>query len=415
MGIFNFLKKTYKEKQYNQIVNGSRAVFSKFGNDIYASDIVLNCIGCIATEISKLQPKHIRTDSDGMQKEINSDINRLLKYGPNPLMTTTDFLEKIVWIREKTNNCFIYPSYETSKDIRTGKYIKKYTGLWPLNPIQVDLLKDDSDSLFIKFYWKDGTNNTLPYEEVIHWRKEFYDDDVMGGPESGYDVDKGLLKSLEINDTLLQGLEKTIKTTFSIRGILKINTMLDNEKQENERRDFEKKMNNSKSGVLPVDMKSEYTPLDFKPVQIDKDILEFIQYKILNRYGVSLPILRGDFTEENYQAFYEKKLEPMVRSLGRAFTKTLFSDRELNVGNEIIFYDYGLSFTNTANKIKAVDILSRVGVLTDNQIAAMFGYPPFEGGEVRHMSLNYIDREIANSYQLGKLSKKKGVDEIGED
>ena len=45
----------------------------------------------------------------------------------------------------------------------------------------------------------------------------------------------------------------------------------------------------------------------------------------------------------------------------------------------------------------------------------MFGYPPFEGGEVRHMSLNYIDREIANSYQLGKLSKKKGVDEIGED
>lgn len=249
---------------------------------------------------------------------------------------------------------------------------------------------------------------------MIHWRKEFNDDDIMGGQEGGYDVDKGLLKSLEINNTLLQGLEKTIKTTFSIRGILKIHTMLDDEKQENERRDFEKKMNDSKSGILETDMKSEYTPLDFKPVQIDKDILEFIQYKILNRFGVSLPILRGDFTEENYQAFYEKKLEPMVRSIGRAFTKTLFSDRELNVGNEIIFYDYGLSFTNTANKIKAVDILSRVGVLTDNQIAAMFGYPPFEGGETRHMSLNYIDRNIANSYQMGKLSKGKGVEDDGK-
>lgn len=415
MGLFNIFKKKYNERQYNQMLNGNRAIFTQFGQDIYASDVVLNCVRCIATEISKLQPKHIRTDPNGMQKEVNSDINKLLKYGPNPLMTTSDFLEKIVWIREKTKNCFIYPSYDIVKDEKTKRDMKKYTGLWPLNPIQADLLQDDSGSLFIKFYWKDGTNNILLYKDIIHWRKDFNDDDIMGGTEGGLELDKTLLKTLKINDTLIQGLEKTIKSSFNIRGILKVHTMLDDEKQEAERRDFEKKINNSKSGILAADTKSEYIPLDFKPPSIDKELLEFIQYKILNHYGVSLPILTGDFTEENYQAFYEKTLESIVRSLGRLFTRVIFSDRELDFGNEIIFYDYGLSFTNTANKIKAVDILSRVGVLTDNQIGAIFGYPPFEGGETRHVSLNYIDRDIANAYQMGKLSKEKGVDNGGGD
>ncbi len=95
MGLFDYFKKRIKNYNMTKMLNGDRAVFTQFGNDVYASDVVLNCVRCIATEISKLQPKHIRTDSNsGIQKEVNSDLNRLLKFGPNPLMTTSDFLEK---------------------------------------------------------------------------------------------------------------------------------------------------------------------------------------------------------------------------------------------------------------------------------------------------------------------------------
>lgn len=92
----------------------------------------------------------------------------------------------------------------------------------------------------------------------------------------------------------------------------------------------------------------------------------------------------------------------MIISLGRVFSKTLFTKRELEVGNEIIFYNQGLQFMNTANKINATDILTRLGTLTDNEVLAIFGYPPFEGGNTRKMSLNYINREIADTYQLSK-------------
>ncbi len=64
---------------------------------------------------------------------------------------------------------------------------------------------------------------------------------------------------------------------------------------------------------------------------------------------------------------------------------------------------------NTTNKINAVDMLTRIGSLTDNQVLAAFGYPPFEGGNIRKQSLNYINRDIADQYQLqSAISKGKG-------
>ena len=174
---------------------------------------------------------------------------------------------------------------------------------------------------------------------------------------------------------------------------------MDDDKQREERERFEAKMMDMQNGILPVDLKNEFTPINIDPKLIDKDTMEFIDKRILAHFGVPLAIFTGDFTEEQYQAFYEKTLEPMIISLGRAFYK-LFTKRELEVGNEIIFYNQGLQFMNTANKIAAVDILSRIGTLTDNEILAVFGYPPFEGGNIRNKSLNYINREIADQYQL---------------
>ena len=121
-----------------------------------------------------------------------------------------------------------------------------------------------------------------------------------------------------------------------------------------------------------------------------------------------MAIYNGDFTEEQYQAFYEKTLESMIISLGRCFSAALFTDKELELGNEIIFYIQGLLFTSMTNKIAAVDILSSRGTFTDNQILSVFGYPPFEGGNKRKQSLNYINAELADSYQMNR----KGSDKI---
>lgn len=402
--IFN--GKSGRQMQYAKFMDGYSPIFSQFGQDVYASDVVQMCIDVIATECSKLQPRHVRTDGKGMQKNVKSGFNRLFKFAPNELMTTKDFIEKIIWLLYMNYNAFIYPIYELKTDAQGNRY-RDYTGFYPLNPTEVVFLQDSTGKLFVKLYFANSDNFTLAYSDVIHLRKKFSVNDIMGGGLDGQPDNKALLKVLQINDAVLQGLEKGIKTSLAIRGILKINTMLDDEKQQKERDRFEAAIASGKTGILPMDLKGEYIDLKPDPKLIDKDTLEFLQSKVLNFYGVSFPILSGDFTDEQYQAFYEKTLEPLIISLGQAFSKTLFTPREIDVGNEIVFYPQKLLFTNTKNKIAVADILGNRGGLTNNQLLELFGYPPYDGGDVRYVSLNYIDTNLANEYQMKRAGMRK--------
>ncbi len=393
-----------------RFMDANLPMFNQFGNDIYASDVVQMCIDIIATECSKLTPKHIRIDNaSGMQKNVNSSINRLFKFAPNELMTTRDFIEKVIWLLFLNNNAFIYPMYVTRKE--GERLIREYKGFYPLNPVQVDFLQDPSNRLFIKFHFANGDNSTLPYSDVIHLRKKFSTNDIMGGGANGQPDNAALLKVLQINDTVLEGLGKAVKSSLQVRGIIKLNTMMEGKKQAEERKQFEKSMGSSTSGILPIDLTSDYTPIEVNPKLLDKETLSFLQSKVLNNYGVSVPILSGDFTDEQYQAFYEKTLEPLIISLSQAFSKTTFTSREIDFGNEIAFYPQKLLFTNVKNKLAVADVLGNRGAMDNNMLLELFGYMPYEGGHVRLQSLNYADVNIATQYQLNKAKAGGGKNE----
>ena len=400
--IASFKNLISKGKEYvrAKMLGGYTPSFSQFGQDIYASDSVQNCIDIIATEISKLQPKHIRTDSNGMQKFPKSSINRLFKFAPNPIMTTRDFLEKTVWLLFLNYNVFIYPVFEYRQDAEGT--VRYYTGFYPLNPYQVDFVEDGAGVLYAKMYFRSGDIFTIPYSDLIHIRKKFSVNEIMGGGLNGQPDNAALLKVLQINDVVLQGLEKGIKTSMSVRGILKINTMMDDDAQRKERERFEGLLESGNSGLLPLDMKGEFVPVTIDPKFVDKEVMEFLKGSVQEWYGISKAILSRDYTDEQYQAFYESILEPIVIGLGQAFSKTLFTDRELDVGNEIVFYHKDVMYLSTSAKLDLLKTAGEQGLLTDNQKLAILGYPPIEGGERRTVSLNYIDVNLANAYQMGQ-------------
>ncbi|MEY9980078.1 phage portal protein [Lysinibacillus sp. RC79] len=397
--------------QQARMLNGYSPIFSQFGEDVFASDVVQMCIDVIATECSKLQPKHIRIDNDGMQHIVKGSINRLFKFAPNELMTTRDFLEKVIWLLYTNYNSFIYPMYVIKDDGR-GNKTREYTGFYPLNPTVVTFLQDKTNKLFMEMSFGNGDKYTLAYSDVIHLRKKFSGNDIMGGGALGTPDNKALLKVLSINDALMQGLEKGMKASLQVRGIIKVNTMLESDDQKEERERFEQKMADSKSGIVPIDLKSDYIPIEANPKLIDKDTLEFLDRKVLRHYGVSAAILSGDFNDEQYQAFYEKTLEPILISLGQAFSKTIFTPRELDVGNEIVFYQKEMMYLSTKAKMDLLKTAGEQGLLSDNQKLALLGYPPIPGGEKRTMSLNYIDVNLANAYQMSK--KNIGTDGGGQ-
>ena len=416
MALLSNLFKSNDNKRYDfaKLLSGHSPIFSQYGQDIYASDVVQMAIDCIATEISKLQPRHIRTKNDGTQEIPNSSLNRLFKFSPNPVMTTTDFLEKVTWLLYMNYNAFIYPVYDSIQ--KNGKEIRReYKAFYPLNPSGVDFLQDGTGRLFIKFRFNSGKDFTLPYDSVIHIRKKFSVNEIMGGGITGQPDNEALRKIIKVNDTVIDGLGKAIETSMTIRGIIKIATMLDDEKMQAERKRFEEAIRKSESGILPMDLKGEYIDLKPDPKLIDSETLSFIQNKILYWYGVPLKILSGDFDDKDYQAFYEKTLEKLLISLSQSFSVAIFTKRELEFGNEMVFYNRDMMYLSTESKLKIIDIAGQQGLLKDDQKLKILGYPPLPNGEGnrRTISLNYISTDIADEYQLKKTanSKTTGGDE----
>ena len=194
------------------------------------------------------------------------------------------------------------------------------------------------------------------------------------------------------------------------------NTLMDDGHMETALKELEGKLQRSESGFLPIDLKAEFTPLEHKTALVDKPTLEFIDGKILRNWGVPLPILTGDFTKEQYEAFYQKTLEPLALAISQAFTKKLFTAREKAFENRVELYPKDLIFMTVSQTLEMINILSPTGALFENEKRVALGLRPLPELEgQRLMSLNWISADKAAEYQLQTLKNTKIVDEVKED
>ena len=384
-------------------VNGTPS-FSQFGNNIMNDETVFTITNRILDEYSKMNPRHIRIVKGKQVDVTNNNLNEILKK-PNNLMTQSDFLRKCAWLRETYKNCFIYPTYDLYYNPTNGRTKKVYKALYPLQPAQVDFYEDDLGIIYVDFTFMNGEHSgKIRYDEVIHWRKEFGENEYMGGDINGTANNTALLKHLQENDKLLQATFKSIEGSLRINGILKLNGYINKENGEKERKEFEKKLETNQSGILSLDNGGEYTPIPYYGKNVSKDILKFFDDKIRRHYGVSEAILDGDYTAEQKEAFYETVLESGAISLGQAFERVLLTPFERSNGNTIICYTSEIQMMSAQNKIKIAELLLPVGGVNTNTILSWFGEPPVEGGDEYYMSLNWVKKSIADEYQLSKYN-----------
>ena len=82
-----------KNRKYAPTFNGYSPIYTQFGTDIYASDVVQQAVKCIVDEMKKLNPQHVRYNGNDPVPINDSSVQKVLE-NPNPLMTTSEFLEK---------------------------------------------------------------------------------------------------------------------------------------------------------------------------------------------------------------------------------------------------------------------------------------------------------------------------------
>lgn len=378
-----------KELNSYRVLNGYDAIFSMWGKNIYDSKVARTAIDRIATHSAKLTPKHIQND---INHPIKGDINFLLQNKPNPIMTTYDFLYKVVSQLYTFNNAFVF----IKKD--SQGYIQ---GFYPILSYEDKLLQDKSGKVYLKFKFQNNKERILPYEELIHLRRFFNEDDYWGSSN------KVAITDLETAHTSSEGIKNAIKMSNSLKGILTFtNAMLKPEDIKKNRDMFIKDFlgTGNSSGIGALDTKATFEPINMKPITLDDEQLKRVNSNIYDYFGISEEMIRNDYNPEKWNAFFEGVIEPLSIQLGEAFTNAIFNERSIKEGHRIIFTTHRLQYASIDSKIKLLQTILPFGLVTKDTALELLDMHPIGGEEGAKIlqSLNNIDSKIANNYQGGK-------------
>jgi len=369
-------------------MNGSTALFTPWGGDAYSSDIYRGGVDAIARNAAKLKGSHVVNYGDHKKVYPDGKLNRLLQIQPNPFMSGYDLLYKLTTHYYLFNNAFAFLQRDERGNI---------TGLYPVGAANIEFMADTTGVLYCKFLFRNGRTATLPYSDIIHLRRNFNSNDLLGDPNDA------LLPALELAHAQSEGIVNGIKSSANIRGILKFSQIMAPEKLKAEKEAFVTDYLDisNDGGVVVLDQKTEYEPITHSPATIDNGQLEAVKTKIYDYLGITEAIVNSSYTEDQWAAFYESVLEPFAVQLSLEFTRKAFNDREQSFGNSIMFESGRLQFSSNATKVNLIKELMPYGLLTINQALEILNLPGVEDGDKRLQTLNVVNADKANQYQLG--------------
>lgn len=372
-----------------ELLNNYNAEFTTLGNNTYDSKVARQCIDRIATHCAKLIPKHIQYSISNC---IKGDINFLLQNMPNPIMTKFDFIYKVISMLYTDSNAFVYIAKNKEGMI---------TGFYPVLASNYNLLQDSQNNIYLEFKFINGKEYILPYLELIHLRLFYNRHDIFGTNN------KVLKTDIDTAHTASEGIKNAIKTSSNLKGILKYeNAMLKNKDLKESKEAFVNDFLNleNESGIAAMDAKADFKEVNLKPITLDKEQLEQVNYNIFDYFGISEKIVRNNFTSEEWNAFYEGVIEPRAIQLSDAFTNKIFKQSKIKEGHKIIFTANRLQYATLASKISLLKEAGALGLLTKDEAREIIDLHPLGGEEGSKIiqSLNNIDSSIANDYQGGE-------------
>ena len=393
--LFNLIFGNKSNKKQNitqtqfQLLSGWNTQFSTLPEGTYNSKVARQVIDRIATHCAKLVPKHIQGN---ITNNIKGDINFLLSNQPNPLMNTFDFIYRIISLLYTDCNAFVYIAKDRSGFI---------TGFYPVLATTYELLQGTDGTMYLQFDFVNGQTYTIPYLELIHLRLFYNRNDVFGMSNRVLQTD------LNTADTVSQGIDKAIKTTSNLKGILQYeNSMLKNKDLVKTKDDFVKDFLNmdNEGGIAALDAKATFKEVNLKPITLDNEQLKQVNYNIFDYFGVSEKIVDNSFTEEEWNAFYEGIIEARAIQMSYAFTNKIFKRQSIKNGHRIVFTANRLQYSTLTNKISLIKEAGALGLLTKDEAREIIELPQLGGEEGSKIlqSLNYVDNKIANQYQGGK-------------
>lgn len=398
--------------------------------------MIESVLDTVASELSQLSFNHIHLvekeveNEDGekeKKKDIeeveNSDIKYALTVRANELQTSSDMLYSFFYNVVSEGNGILLPIYDDkgntigfdTLDVSEYTFAKGYDNrdghLYLLLVKKEEFEKHaleharslgirDTDNLEVEVL-------ALRYDSIIHqrWKPNMlFNSEVYG--------DTSLSNLTTIFDKNLGAMLGELNSNGEVSAVLKIKGALGSNEGKKARRDDLVRDIRSGSRIIVMDDSEDFKELNKKFNLMDKEHIEQLQEYIFDFYGVNKHVVAGNFTFEQYHAFYNKVLEPMITRFLQELNHKVIGRKAYMEGEKIVPLKRLLVGGGLTDVIEAVDKYVYHGIIDRNEMRQELGLSPRAGGDVLLSNANAVRRDdYGNRVDERKPPKEQNPDE----
>ena len=349
---------------YYRTFTETAPAFSAWNGTLYDHPLTRAAIERFASACSKAKPEFVGS------KFCKPLVRKLFETWPNELQTWPAFLAKAATIYEMDTTVFIVPGLD--RELNT-------VALFPLTPAHTDIVDLDGEPWCV-FHMLTGEVMAIEYSRCAVVSKFTYLSDIFGAGNDALDPTLALL------DAQRQAELQALQTSARIRFIGRVSGMThgDDLKQKREAVYVDNLSRANHTGLMLYDNTfDDIKQIDEDRFIIDKDEMERVQKPIYYWFGTNENILTNAYTEDEWGAWYEGRIEQFLVSLSEGLTKSLFTVQEVVRGNHVMFSSSRLQYASNKTKLEVISRLGGMGIMSVNECRDVMQLAPIEGGDAR--------------------------------
>lgn len=334
--------------------------FTTWNGYIYESELVRASIDAIGRHFSKMNVV--------LHGAAKPKLQAKLKHAPNEWSTWSQFLYRTATILNNENNCVIVPVIN-----RYGETL----GVYPVFPRKCSVMSFN-DVPYLRLEFERGQYAAVELDKCGIMTRFQYKSDFFG------EANDSLRPTMELMNLQNQAIQEGVKNSATYRFMATLGNFANAEDLAKERKRFtQENLRGSDGGgvLLFPNTYKDIRQIESKPFVVDAEQQKLIQNNVFQYFGVNEAILQNSADADMVDAFYSGCIEPLAVQLSEVLTKMLFTTLERSNGSRVEVSSNRLSNMSIKNKITFATSMADRGMVTIDEIRAMFGYDPLPNGD----------------------------------
>lgn len=395
-----------KNKDLNVKNTNLMTLFAPYFSGGQSPDLNTTFVSAVNTHAKHISKVRLICQINDEVDEDKAYLNRLLEISPNPIMTSPIFWKTMAtsYFMHNVAIAFVEWNYTNIKN--------PIKAIWPLDfdKNSLECRVNAAGELFVSFSLG-GQKKTADYTDLLVLTREVDPSTLPFGRRSPA-ID-AVLRVLQAN---YEGIEQSIKTSAFIRFLVSSTTPLTEQAKKEKAKYFaETYLGKDSSGVVYVDQASQVTKVDSQAKYANHEESKDLKNDVLSYQGISEKIIKSEYNEDEWQAYYESNIESFFNEAEAELTSKLLSEADVIRGCRIRTEANRLHSASLKTRKDIAEAYMKLPVYRPNTVCDLLFLPKLENGNKEFGNLNYVGADIQDEYQLDKVNQKPKEKEEKDD